>query len=30
MTYSTKTADLGVKFIKSLVILSLVGILLGS
>ena len=29
-TYSTKCADLGVKFVKSLVILSLVGVLLGS
>lgn len=30
MTYSTERADLGVKFVKSLIILRLVGILLGS
>jgi len=30
ITYSTECANLGVKFIKSLVVLSLVGILLGS
>lgn len=30
MTYSAERADLGVQFVKSLIILSLVGILLGS
>jgi hypothetical protein len=30
LTYSSEGADLGVKFVKSLVILSLVGVLLGS
>lgn len=29
-TYSTECADLGVQFVESLVILSLVGVLLGS
>jgi len=30
LTYSPERADLGVKFVESLIILSLVGILLGS